>query len=162
MATQLVVIGCDGILLDTDGTPRQAGLEALARLTHAGYHVVVIAWLTGRSAGNGGVPLDTLGRTQAELQRYATEVGGVIDGFFVCPHGPDKTCGCRPPQPGLFHEIATRWHIDLAQLPCALADPDELAAATAVGANPAAIGSNGDFSDLAAYAESLLNANAAR
>jgi D-glycero-D-manno-heptose 1,7-bisphosphate phosphatase len=55
----------------------------------------------------------------AELLRAA---GAAIDATYFCPHhetegvGPYRIrCGCRKPAPGLLHQAAAEWPIDLSR-----------------------------------------------
>ena len=36
-----------------------------------------------------------------------------LDEVVVCPHDEADRCPCRKPKPGLFHEAAYKWHLDL-------------------------------------------------
>ena len=35
--------------------------------------------------------------------------------IFHCPHGPDSTCDCRKPNPGMFIKAKTKHNIDMEQ-----------------------------------------------
>jgi D-glycero-D-manno-heptose 1,7-bisphosphate phosphatase len=43
--------------------------------------------------------------------------GGVIDGIFFCPHGPDDGCACRKPRSGLLEAISSEFEISLTGVP---------------------------------------------
>jgi len=171
MALQLIVVGCNGLLTcerpDGGWQPVAEGIEATARLSHAGYHVVVTDALPARR--DGGLLLTVLAERQIALQRLVGEQGGLIDAFFFCSHPARQACDCRPPNPGLYRQIAARWRIDLAQVPCIAAAPAWLAAATAAGGHPVAIGdpaadAAGDhqvFPDLDCFVDRLLEGAAA-
>jgi D-glycero-D-manno-heptose 1,7-bisphosphate phosphatase len=36
-----------------------------------------------------------------------------LDDLLVCPHDEIDGCPCRKPKPGLLHEAAYKWHLDL-------------------------------------------------
>jgi D-glycero-D-manno-heptose 1,7-bisphosphate phosphatase len=36
-----------------------------------------------------------------------------VDDILVCPHDEFDRCPCRKPKPGLLHEAAFNWHLDL-------------------------------------------------
>jgi D-glycero-D-manno-heptose 1,7-bisphosphate phosphatase len=36
-----------------------------------------------------------------------------IDDLFLCPHDDGDHCPCRKPHPGLLHEAAFKWHVEL-------------------------------------------------
>ena len=41
------------------------------------------------------------------------ENGITILDIFHCPHGPDSTCNCRKPQPGMFLQAHDKYDIDM-------------------------------------------------
>jgi len=64
--------------------------------------------------------------------------------IFVCPHGPESRCRCRPPLPGLFEEIAERLKINLSGVAVVAATDEEISAAGAAGAQPVRIAAGGN------------------
>jgi D-glycero-D-manno-heptose 1,7-bisphosphate phosphatase len=138
------------VLLDRDGTinhrrgdfvtsadewePLPGALEAIARLNHAGFHVVVVSNQTG--LGRGLFDVAALNAMQAKMQRMLAAVGGRIDALFYCPHGPEESCGCRMPLPGLFDQIGVRYGVSLAGVPVASGGSGELLAGALVGCEP--------------------------
>ncbi len=138
------------IVLDRDGTinqdsdqyiksplewkPIPGSLEAIARLTHAGWRVVVATNQSGIARGL--FDMATLNAIHAEMHRAAALAGGRIDAIFFCPHAADSNCECRKPRPGLLLEIAERLNVDLAGVPLAGDSLRDLEAAAAVGARP--------------------------
>jgi D-glycero-D-manno-heptose 1,7-bisphosphate phosphatase len=139
---QVIVIACDGLLASEDlkgrWYPLVTSLDALARLTHAGFSVAVTVALCG--AASPKERHEQLAARQTVLQRLAGEAGGLIDAFFFCPHAPRQACDCRAPQPGLYRQIAARWRIDLARVPCLAATAADLTAAAVAGGLPIEIG----------------------
>ncbi|MBP6494625.1 MAG: D-glycero-beta-D-manno-heptose 1,7-bisphosphate 7-phosphatase, partial [Rhodoferax sp.] len=115
------------VILDRDGTinaataefvqspaewiPLPGALEAIARLNHAGWHVVVASNQAG--LGRGLFDVDTLNAIHTKMHKMLAAVGGRVDAIFYCPHAPDEGCHCRKPEPGLFEQIADRYGIDL-------------------------------------------------
>ncbi len=86
-------------------------LEAMAALTRAGYHLIVI---TNQSViGRGMVPPEVLEDMFGRMRRAVTAAGGKIFDIFFCPHRPDENCDCRKPEPGLIFQAKTRYGIDL-------------------------------------------------
>lgn len=86
-------------------------LEAIARLTAAGWEIYVI---TNQSAvGRGLMPLRRLHDINTKMQLAIGRVGGRIEGIQVCPHSPDDRCQCRKPQPGMLLKAAAKWGLDL-------------------------------------------------
>ena len=50
--------------------------------------------------------------TQWMLTQFANEDINILDTFH-CPHGPDSTCNCRKPKPGMFLNAKTKYNIDM-------------------------------------------------
>src|SRR5574341_2156791 len=114
------------VVLDRDGTinhdsaqfikspaewkPIRGSLEAIARLTHAGWRVVVATNQSGIARGLFDVA--TLNAIHDAMHRAAAQAGGRIDAIFFCPHAPEAGCECRKPKPGMLREIADRMNLD--------------------------------------------------
>lgn len=138
------------VILDRDGTlnedsadyvkspeewmPLPGALEAVARLNHAGWHVVVASNQSG--LGRGLFDVSTLNAMHAKMHRMLAAVGGRVDAVFYCPHGPDERCRCRKPEPGLFEQIGERYGIDLRGVPAIGDSPRDVLAGAAVGCAP--------------------------
>ena len=115
------------VVLDRDGTinedrvdyvrsaeewvPIPGALEAIARLNHAGWHVVIATNQSG--LGRGLFDMANLNAMHAKMSTLLAQVGGRIDAVFFCPHAPDESCECRKPLPGLYLEIADRYNVHL-------------------------------------------------
>jgi D-glycero-D-manno-heptose 1,7-bisphosphate phosphatase len=177
----LIILDRDGTInYDSDGyikspqewIPLPGSIEAIGRLTRAGYKVVVATNQSG--VARGYFDMDTLNRIHNKMLDMVRDHGGEIDGIFFCPHGPEDNCECRKPKPGLFHEIEKRLNTNLAGA-YALGDTlRDIQAARAGGAIPIMVRTgkgertltqhdeevlNGTavFDDLAAFVESLLS-----
>jgi D-glycero-D-manno-heptose 1,7-bisphosphate phosphatase len=138
------------VILDRDGTinvdsldyiksadewqPLPGALEAIARLNHAGWHVVVASNQSG--LGRGLFEVSELNDIHAKMHQQLANVGGRIDAVFYCPHSPDEGCGCRKPAPGLFEQIAERYGVHLKGVPAVGDSARDLVAAVAVGCEP--------------------------
>jgi len=109
-------------------------LAAIARLTQAGWKVVVATNQSGLARGL--FDAAALNAMHAKMCCELAQAGGRIDAIFVCPHGPDDGCTCRKPLPGLFHEIARRYDISLAGIPAVGDSLRDLQAAHAAGCQP--------------------------
>jgi len=138
------------VILDRDGTinegrtdfvsspeewvPLPGALEAIARLNHAGFHVVVVSNQPG--LGRGLFDVSTLNAMHAKMHKALAAVGGRVDVIFYCPHGPEEQCNCRMPAPGLFEQIAERYGMSLAGVPAVGDRLRDLQAGAAVGCEP--------------------------
>jgi D-glycero-D-manno-heptose 1,7-bisphosphate phosphatase len=140
---QLIILDRDGVINEdsdefikspTEWNPIRGSLEAIARLHRAGWRVVIATNQSGIARKL--FDLDTLARIHETMHRQVIETGGLIDAVFFCPHGPDDGCSCRKPQPGMFHDIATRLRIDLQGVPAIGDSLRDIQAAHAAGATP--------------------------
>lgn len=140
---KLVIVDRDGtICVERDGyiqtpdewEPLPGALDAIARLNHAGYHVVIAANLPG--LGRGLFDMAALNAIQAKMNKQLAAVGGRVEAIFYCPHAPDEGCSCRKPLPGLFQQIGERYKIDLRQVHAVGDSERDMQAAAAAGCVP--------------------------
>lgn len=140
---KLVIIDRDGTInVDRDDyvkstdewEPLPGALEAIARLNHAGWHVVIATNQGG--LGRGLFDMSTLNAIHAKLNDALMRVGGRIDAIFFCPHAPTDVCVCRKPQPGLFEQIGLRYNLDLKSVVTVGDSLRDLQAGAAVGCEP--------------------------
>lgn len=108
-------------------------LEAIAKLNHAGWKVVIATNQSGLARGL--FSMHDLNDVHAKMRKELAAVGGHIDAIFICPHGPDDHCTCRKPLPGLFEDIAQRFDTDLSQAVAVGDSLRDIQAASAVGCN---------------------------
>jgi D-glycero-D-manno-heptose 1,7-bisphosphate phosphatase len=172
------------VILDRDGTinhdsdhhirspeewrPIKGSIEAIARLTQAGYRIVVATNQSGIARGY--FDTRTLFEIHEALQRAAAQAGGRIDAFFFCPHAADSACACRKPQPGMLVEAARRFNVALEETYMVGDASRDVEAAAAAGARPVLVLTGKGrktkeegklppgtqvFPDLAAFAEHL-------
>lgn len=97
----------DYVTCADEWTALSGALEAIARLNHAGWHVVVATNQPG--LGRGLFDVMALNGIQTKLHRQLAAVGGRIDAMFYCPHAADEICACRKPAPGLLEQICERF-----------------------------------------------------
>ncbi len=181
------------VILDRDGTinidsdeyvktadewqPLPGALEAIARLNHAGWHVVVATNQSG--LGRGLYDIGALNAMHAKMHKLLAAVGGRVDAVFFCPHAPEDACQCRKPAPGLFEQIGERLGVDLADVPTVGDSARDLQAGASVGCEPHLVltGKGAVFrdrplpetfpagtcihKDLSAFADHLINRSAA-
>ena len=140
---KLVILDRDGVINhDSDQfikspeewKPIPGSLNAIAKLNHAGYTVVVATNQSG--IGRGLLDMSALTAIHEKLQKMLLLAGGRIDAFFYCPHTADLKCSCRKPEPGMLLEIASRFDVDLKGVPAIGDALRDLVAAEKVGAKP--------------------------
>ncbi len=140
---KLAILDRDGVInFDSEAyikspdewVPIPGSLEAISRLSHAGWRVVIASNQSGLARGLFSV--ETLNAIHAKLRHELAQIGGHVDAIFVCPHGPDDGCECRKPRPGLFHDISRRYDTKLDQVPAVGDSWRDLHAASAVGCAP--------------------------
>ena len=138
------------VILDRDGTINRASdefikspeewqalpgaLEAIGRLNHAGYHVVVTTNQSG--LGRGILDMAALNAVHAHMARQLAQHGARVDAVFFCPHAPDEGCTCRKPAPGLLEQVAARYGQSLQGVPCIGDSLRDLQAGAALGCQP--------------------------
>lgn len=87
--------------------------SAIARLSQAGYRVIVI---TNQACVGKGL---TSPAEMDELHRRMTHAvglaGGRIDAVLCCPHRSGDGCDCRKPAPGLILRARDLYRVDLSQ-----------------------------------------------
>jgi len=138
------------VILDRDGTinedssefikseaewkPLPGALEAIAKLNHAGWHVVVASNQSG--LGRGLFDVAALNVMHAKMHKLLATAGGRVEAVFYCPHAPDQTCRCRKPLPGLFEQIGERYGVSLKGVPTVGDSARDIIAGAAVGCEP--------------------------
>ena len=135
------------IILDRDGTinrdsddyikspeewqPLPGALEAIARLSQAGWHLVIASNQSG--LGRGLFDVATLNQIHDKMNKMLAAAGGRIDAIFYCPHVPQDQCRCRKPLSGLFEQIGDRFGAQLDQVNAVGDTLRDAQAAAAVG-----------------------------
>ena len=138
------------VILDRDGTinsdsddfvkspdewlPLPGSLEAIARLNHAGWRVVVASNQSG--LGRGLFDVESLNAMHAKMHKLLALHGGRIDAVFYCPHTADENCHCRKPEPGLFEQIGARFNVQLSSVPTVGDSLRDVLASAAAGCEP--------------------------
>lgn len=112
---ELIILDRDGVINeDSDAyikSPEEwhaipGSIQAIGRLNHAGYRVVIATNQSG--VGRGLFDIDTLGKIHEKMCTQLEEAGATVESIFYCPHTPEDGCDCRKPLPGLFLDIQRR------------------------------------------------------
>jgi D-glycero-D-manno-heptose 1,7-bisphosphate phosphatase len=140
---KLIILDRDGVINeDSDAyikspdewRPLPGSLEAIARLTKAGYRIAVATNQSG--VARGLFDLATLAAIHAKMNRAVATAGGRIDAIFFCPHAADQQCHCRKPRPGMIEEILRRYRAEPNAVTVVGDALRDLQAAVAVGCTP--------------------------
>lgn len=140
---KLVILDRDGVInFDSaeyikspdEWKPIPGSLEAIARLNHDGYHVVVATNQSG--IGRGLFEVAALNAIHDKMHKALAHAGGRVDAVFFCPHAQEANCKCRKPKPGLLEEIGHRFNTELDGVPCIGDSLRDLEAAAQVGGQP--------------------------
>lgn len=141
--SKLIILDRDGVInhdseafikSPEEWRPIPGSLDAIARLNHAGFKVVVATNQSG--VGRGLFDMATLVAIHEKMHRALAQVGGRVDAVFYCPHTADTNCACRKPKSGMLREISQRYGQDLTGVPCVGDSLRDLQCALAVGAQP--------------------------
>lgn len=140
---KLIILDQTGVINQSSGTfiktPDEwiaipGSLEAIARLTHAGYRVVIATNQSG--IGRGLLDMAAYNAINDKMYKAVNHAGGRIDAIFFCPHTNADKCSCRKPATGLFDEIMQRYGVNLKNIPAVGDSLKDLQAAAAIGAIP--------------------------
>lgn len=140
---KLVILDRDGVINhDSDQfikspeewKPIPGSLEAIARLSQAGYRVVVATNQSG--VGRGLFDMAVLNAIHDKMCKAVAQAGGRIDAIFFCPHAADANCECRKPKSGMIEEIAARYNTSLENVPAIGDSLRDLQATARLGAQP--------------------------
>jgi D-glycero-D-manno-heptose 1,7-bisphosphate phosphatase len=85
--------------------------DACLHFQSLGYKIIIITNQSGISRGYYSV-IDYQKVTQWMLNQFKYKNINILD-IFHCPHGPDSTCDCRKPKPGMFLKAKTKHNIDM-------------------------------------------------
>lgn len=139
----LIILDRDGVINeDSDAfvksveefIPIPGSIDAIARLSRAGYTVVVATNQSG--LGRGLFDLDDLEAMHQFLTEQVEAAGGELGGIFYCPHTPEDACDCRKPKAGLLDAIAAEIGQPLDGAPLVGDSQRDLEAGLARGCQP--------------------------
>ena len=140
---KLVILDRDGVVnydskqfikSPAEWRPIPGSIDAIAKLSQAGYRVIIATNQSG--IGRGLFDMDTLNAIHEKMHRAVQQAGGRIDAIFYCPHPIEDDCKCRKPKTGMFERIAGCFNVDLIGTPSVGDSLRDLQAAAAVGARP--------------------------
>jgi D-glycero-D-manno-heptose 1,7-bisphosphate phosphatase len=140
---KLIILDRDGVInKDSDAyikSPEEwvaleNSLEAIAKLSRAGYHVYVATNQSGLARGL--FDIETLNAIHRKMIDAVQAQGGSIEAVLFCPHGPDDNCQCRKPKPGLYEAVSTRTQQSLEGIPIVGDSIRDIEAAISVKAVP--------------------------
>ncbi|MBD3647324.1 MAG: D-glycero-beta-D-manno-heptose 1,7-bisphosphate 7-phosphatase [Pseudomonadales bacterium] len=172
---KLVILDRDGVInhdspdyikSPDEWIPISGSIEAIARLSQAGYRIYLATNQAG--VGRGLFSEETLHDIHDKLEQAVENAGGRIEAIFYCPHHPDDGCGCRKPAPGMLMDIAEHAGVDIRGQVYVGDSMKDIEAARAAGCKPVLVLTgngahtqrvlHGDvdiYDDLAAFAEHL-------
>lgn len=123
--------------LDWETVP--GSLEALARLSGAGFRLVVVC--NQPDLGRKRLGIESLNALHHRMQHALLEAGGSFDAVFFCSCQPREECDCQMPNPGMLLDIATRLRVALTDVALIAGSEAAVQAAEAAGARPMLIDS---------------------
>jgi D-glycero-D-manno-heptose 1,7-bisphosphate phosphatase len=173
----IVILDRDGVInFDSDNyiraidewRPIPGSIEAIARLSKAGYSVYVATNQSGLARGF--FSLEDLHMMHEKLESLVYAAGGEISGIYFCPHHPDDHCDCRKPNVGLLQRISQQSNDSLQGCPFVGDSLSDIRAAKAYGCKPVLVETGKGqktlsqlderidvFQNLASFVDSLLN-----
>lgn len=184
MLKKLIILDRDGVInqestefikTPEEWIPLKGSLEAIGRLSQAGFDIVVITNQSG--VGRDLFNADMLGRIHTRMIDHVQQHGGKIQGVLFCPHTAEDECECRKPKTGMYEDLARRLKGSITGVYSVGDSLRDLQAAHSAGATPVLVKTgngrktrqqldNGEapelnncleFQDLAKFTDALLN-----
>jgi len=87
-------------------------IRAIARLTSAGFRVIVVSNQQG--VAKGVITRQALEEVERALTEELAAAGSKLAGAYYCPHLQEENCDCRKPRPGLMLRAASELGFDVA------------------------------------------------
>lgn len=140
---KLIILDRDGVInhdsdefikTPAEWLPIDGSIEAICRLSQAGWKIIVATNQSGIARGL--LNMQSLAAIHQRMHNAVNEGGGKIDSILFCPHGPDDNCNCRKPAAGMLIDIANRLEISLNGVPMVGDSLRDLQAGVAVGCDP--------------------------
>ncbi len=114
--------------------PIKGSVEAIARLSQAGFAIIILTNQSGISRGL--FSADMLGQIHLRMLDAIHQAGGKISSVAFCPHKAEDNCDCRKPKIGLYTELAQQLGISFSGIYSVGDSIRDLQAAQAAGAIP--------------------------
>jgi D-glycero-D-manno-heptose 1,7-bisphosphate phosphatase len=143
-ATQdLIVLDRDGVINEDSAQyikgpdewrPIAGSLDAIGRLTRAGFRIVVVSNQSG--LGRGLFLPEDLEAINAKMSSAIAAAGGAVAGIYHCPHRPEDGCDCRKPATGLLDRAARDLGVDFTAAPLIGDKASDVELALRAGARP--------------------------
>lgn len=161
---KLIILDRDGVINHDSAeyiksleewVPIPGSLDAMARLYHGGFRIVIASNQSG--LGRGLFSIDHLNAIHRKLARELGAQGAQLEAIFFCPHAPSANCACRKPLPGLLNEIADRLQVNLVGVPCVGDSWRDMESALAVGASPILVRTGNGLNTLIDHADELVD-----
>ncbi|MDT8428021.1 MAG: D-glycero-beta-D-manno-heptose 1,7-bisphosphate 7-phosphatase [Pseudomonadales bacterium] len=141
--SKIVILDRDGVINEdsddyikslAEWVPIPGSIDAIARLSQAGYTVVVAS----NQSGIARQLFDEfeLARIHQTLCGLVESAGGTLHGIFYCPHGPEADCDCRKPAIGLLTRIECEFGVSVQNAPFVGDSMKDLIAARLAGCRP--------------------------
>jgi len=161
---KLIILDRDGVINHDSAeyiksleewVPIPGSLDAIARLYHGGFRIIIASNQSG--LGRGLFSIDHLNAIHRKLARELGAQGAQLEAIFFCPHAPSANCTCRKPLPGLLNEIADRLQVNLVGVPCVGDSWRDMESALAVGATPILVRTGNGLNTLIDHADELVD-----
>ena len=159
----LLVLDRDGVInVDIPGryvcsaqewVPIEGSLEAMGRLTRAGFAIYVVSNQSG--IGRGYFTERALDAMHTKLLDALGVHGGSLAGWFYCPHTPADDCNCRKPRTGLLEAVSSHAGVALEGVPFIGDKWTDVLAARAMGMREILVGTGHGKAALEAHREEI-------
>ena len=115
---KLIILDRDGVInydsanfikTPDEWIPLPGSIEAIAKMTAAGYTIIVCSNQSG--IGRKLFTLEDLEQIHTKMHRIVELGGGIISGVFYCPHIAEDNCNCRKPKTQMIQDICTKFKV---------------------------------------------------
>ena len=85
--------------------------DCCVHFNNLGYKIIIITNQSGIARGY-YQEADYMRLTSWMLDKFKEKNINILD-IFHCPHGPDSSCICRKPKPGMFLDAKSKYNIEM-------------------------------------------------